>query len=414
MTRARPSRPVSRRSAIGRMAAGSAAVLGGGRLAFGQQRPKAGGAIRVEKQPTGAEIWQVTTEQFNHSNIYCEVAYCSRDSRYFVYERRDPKLSGNRTELMVVELGTWKQDRLDVAAGMSGCAISHDGVFYYTKRTDRGELDLLRVDISEGKPRPIYRLTEDPRPSSYGTVSPDGRYYAFGGRLDPQWKSFGIVLVDLREGRQTIIDRDPYILNPHPQFEPGAGRQLMIQHNRCGEFSPDGKLLHLVGPQGATLYLLSVPDGKRTELQVGKPFTTACTGHEAWIGDSQEMLLSVSARGEYAPQKGNLLGVRAGQPARVVAAGYQTNHVGVSRCGKYFCCDDWRGTYPLVIGSSRTGKTAVVCHTHTKPARSQNTHTHGYLTPDLKWVIFNSNRSGFPHVYAASVPTGMIEGLSEA
>ncbi|MCH7558921.1 MAG: hypothetical protein IIB56_15920 [Planctomycetes bacterium] len=45
---------------------------------------------------------------------------------------------------------------------------------------------------------------------------------------------------------------------------------------------------------------------------------------------------------------------------------------------------------------------------------AQNTHPHAYLTPDLKWVIFNSDRSGFPHVHAASVPEGIIEELSKA
>ena len=45
----------------------------------------------------------------------------------------------------------------------------------------------------------------------------------------------------------------------------------------------------LVGPEGATLYVLSLPDGKRTGLPVGKPHTTSCTGHEAWVGDTQEI-----------------------------------------------------------------------------------------------------------------------------
>jgi len=44
----------------------------------------------VEKQPTGDEIWQVTTEEFDQSDIYGEVPYCSRDSRYFVYAARIP------------------------------------------------------------------------------------------------------------------------------------------------------------------------------------------------------------------------------------------------------------------------------------------------------------------------------------
>lgn len=404
-TRHRPS--ISRRTALRRMAVGTAGVVGLADVAFARRQAK-------------PEIRQVTTEDFSQSNIYCEIPYCSRDSRYFVYERSNPgsnpdsnpDRAGNRIEWMVVELGTWKQHRLDAAKSLTGCAISHDGVFYYLKKTGGGELDLMRADLCEGTPQRVYRMKEEPW-NALGTISADGRYYAMGKRLDDRWTSFGIVLFDLDNGRHEVIDRDPFILNPHPQFEPGESKHLMIQHNRGGKFTPQGKRLQLVGPQGATLYLLSVPDGKRTELQVGKPFTSPCTGHEAWIGKTKEMLLSVSAREDYAPEKGNLLGVRAGGPARVVAKGYRFNHVGVSRCGGFFCGDDWQRSYKLVIGSTRTGRTVVVCDSGTRPDRSQSSHPHGYLTPDLRWVIFNSNRSGRPHIYAAGVDEGTIRELAK-
>jgi len=161
------------------------------------------------------------------------------------------------------------------------------------------------------------------------------------------------MLINLENSAETIIDRDPFIFNPHPQFEPGVSEQLMIQHNRGGQFSPEGKRIRLVGPEGATLYLLSVPGGERTELQVGKPFTTAATGHETWIGKTKEILLTVMADGDYAPDKGNLLAVRAGSPPRVVAKGYKFNHLGVSRCGRFFCCDDWQGARPAVHPPAR-------------------------------------------------------------
>jgi hypothetical protein len=380
-------------------------VLGLGRRANGQ------GAVHVERQSSGSEVWQVTHEEFSHSNIYCEVPYCSSDSRYFIYQRTNPRLSGNRTEFMAVELGTWKQERLDTAVGVGGCAISHDGLFYYFKQADDGPLDLMRADLADGSIEQVYRMEDGVRVRSLGTVSTDRRFYAGGTKTEPGWSMFDVVLVDLQKGHQKIIDRDPFILNPHPQFEPGEGKTLMIQHNRGGKYTEDGKRERLVGPEGATLYLLSVPEGKRTELQVGKPFTTACTGHEAWIGNTGEILLTVAARDDYAPDKGNLLGVRAGEPARVVAKGYRFSHVGVSRCGRLFSCDDFQGAYKVVIGSTRTGKTAVVCETKTSPTQSQSSHPHPYLTPDLKWVIFNSNRSGMAHIYAASVPEGMIEDL---
>ncbi|MGB2824572.1 MAG: hypothetical protein WBF17_26590, partial [Phycisphaerae bacterium] len=62
--------------------------------------------------------------------------------------------------------------------------------------------------------------------------------------------------------------------------------------------------------------------------------------------------------------------------------------------------------------STRTGRTAVLCESKTSMGRPQNTHPHAYLTGDLKWVVFNSDRGGSPHIHAASVPEGMIERLS--
>jgi len=166
------------------------------------------GAIRVEEQATGAEIWQVTTEQFEHTSIYCEVSYCSKDSRYFVYQRTNPKLRGdNTTEFLVVELGTWKQHRLDVAVGVEGCAMSLGGVFYYLKQDGLKRRRLMRADLSEGVPQEVYCLEGEQPRWGLGTVSRDGRYYAHGlFPLDAQWTMFGICLIDLDTGEATVID----------------------------------------------------------------------------------------------------------------------------------------------------------------------------------------------------------------
>jgi hypothetical protein len=380
---------------------------------LGENRSVTADPVKLEQQPTGSEIWQITTEQFDQSNIYCEIPYCSRDSKYFVYERKNPRLNGqNKTELIVGEIGTWKQHLLDVAIGISGSAISHDGVFYYLKHIADHTFNLMRADLSEGKPRKVFQMEKDQRIVSMSTISPDGRYYAWGTRIDNEYKRFGILLIDLEKQTKTIIDEDPYIFNPHPQFEPTDGKQLLIQHNRGGTFSPDGKLQRLVGPEGATLYLLSLSDCQRTNLRVGTPYTTGVTGHQAWIGETGEILLTVMANDDYAPEKGNLLAVRADEPTRVIAGGYKFNHVNVSRCGHFFCCDDWQQDCKIVIGSVKTGKTAVICESKTSRGRSQNTHAHAYLTPDLKWIIFNSDRNGFPHIHAASVPNGMIQDIS--
>jgi hypothetical protein len=399
------SRQYTRRQAVEIMAGGAAACLTGRQWLYAAEPSRSGKF--VEEQAGGVEIWQLTTEEYDQSNIYCEIPYCSKDSRYLVYARKNNSLKTNRTEFMVVELGTWKQERLDTGVSISGTAMSHDGRFYFLKQAKNGATDLVRADLATGEREVVHRL-KDLKIRSLGTVPNHGRYYAGGTKTEPGWKMFDVGLIDLQSGEERILDRDPFILNPHPQFEPGEGRMLMIQHNRGGTYSQDGKLERLVGPEGATLYTLSVTKGKRTELLVGKPYTTPCTGHEAWIGTSQEMILSVAASGDFAPEKGNLLGIRPGQPHRVIARGYRFNHCGASRCGRYFWADDWQPPYKIVVGSTTEQKSAVVCASKTKPNRSQNSHPHPYVTPDGKWAIFNSNRTGYAHVYAARIPEGII------
>lgn len=366
--------------------------------------------MRVIHQDTGSTVCQVTEDSLSKSNIYCEIPYCSADSKYFIFSQSNPEHDRNRAEYVICELGSWE---MHVAGrGRGGVTITHGGIFYYLRDTDGKSMELVKLNLATGKSEVAWKFEEAIRPRSLGTVSPDGRYYAYGIVTDDKFREYGIELMDLETGERQIIDRDPYILNPHPQFEPSEGKQIMIQHNRGGKIDENGNRIRLVGEEGATLYLLDIADGKRTTLQVGKPYTTPATGHEAWIGGTKEILLTVSASGDYNAEKGNLLGVRAGEPAWVVSSGYRYSHVGTSVCGRFFSCDDG-ATGDVVIGSIRTGKNAVVCHSESSFGRAQNTHPHPYLTPDLKWVIFNSDRSGEPQVHAATVPNGMIEELEK-
>jgi hypothetical protein len=367
-------------------------------------------AIKLTQQDTGSTVYQVTEDSLSKSNIYCEIPYCSADSRYFVFTRSNPGRDRNRTEYVVCELGTWE---MHVAGrGTGGVAITHRGTFYFLRYGGEEAMELVKLNLATGESEVVCALKEAVRPRSLGTVSPDGRLYAYGITTDDKFREFGIELVDLKTGTREVIDRDPYILNPHPQFEPSEGKQIMVQHNRGGKIDEDGKRIRLVGEEGGTLYLLNVADGKRTTLQVGTPYTTRITGHESWIGNTKEMLLSVSASGDYVAERGNLLGVRAGEPARVVSSGHRYAHVGTSVCGRFFCCDDG-ATGDVVIGSIKTGKNDVVCHSESSFGRAQNTHPHPYLTPDLKRVVFNSDRSGEPQIHAATVPDGMIEELGK-
>ena len=421
MTDSEASSPITRRALLKNLAAGATAAAGvGAHTAIGRaaekqatrSHPRAtpSGARRIERQPTGSEIWQVETQlRYSHTyaSIYGERSWCSADSRFFVYLRRNEYLWGrNDTELMVVEFGTWRRYRLDISTGRPGMAVSHAGVLYYLKHFAADDaVYLMRADLAIGKPEKLCRI--DRFVSSLGTATTDGRYYAYGTVLSKTWDLFGIVLVDLKTGRQTVIDQDPYLCNPHPHFEPGGGKCMLIQHNRGCKLSPEGERIRIVGPEGATLYLLSIPDGKRTPLPVGNPHTAPISGHEVWAGPTKEIWMTA----------GDLWAIREGEKARKLTDGFNFVHVHASVCGGFFLCGNHRGGYDLVLGCRKTGKTAIVCSAKTRtdgpPRTIKNTHPRPYLTPDLKWAIFLSNRSGAPQVHAASVPDGMVAELSK-
>jgi len=381
-------------------------------------------AIRPVRQDTGSTVYQVTENSLPKSNIYCEIPYCSADSRYFVFsqdrpghvtdghpDRRDASPPIFDSDYIVCEIGTWER-RLG-GRGCGGIAMTHRGIFYFLRRTKGESMELTRLDLETGESEVACELEGPLKVRGLATVSPSGRYYAYGVVTDDRYREYGIEMVDLEEGRFQIIDRDPYILNPHPQFEPSEGRWIMVQQNRGGKIDERGNRIRLVGEEGATLYLLDIADQGRTTLRVGKPYTTPCTGHQAWIGGTKEILLTVSGYGPRSGVRGNLLGVRPDGRARVVSSGHRFAHVGTSVCGRFFCCDE-HGTGDIIIGSIKTGKNAVVCHSESSFSPGiQDTHPHPYLTPDLKWVIFNSDRSGEPQIHAATVPDDMIGELDD-
>ena len=365
-------------------------------------------AMKLCEQDNGVAVYQVTENPGIKSNIYCEIPWCSADSRYFVYDQQTGN-TPNSSEYILCEFGTWKTQPL--GSGIRP-TMSHTGKFYYCTHTEAGVQEMRRVNLATAAQEAIWEFPGDFQCRGWA-VSRDERYLVYDILLSYDPQRFAIECVDREAGTTETIHQDPFIWNPHTQFEPGTGRQVLVQHNRGSTFEPDGTMVHRFGPEGNSIIILDVPTGKVTRLQLGRPHTPGTTGHEAWIGDTGEILVSVRTEDDFTPENGNLLGIRPGQPHRVVARGYQFIHVGTSVCGRFFSSDDLPTT-DVVIGSIQTGKNVVVCQSAAsfEPFGSQYTHPHPYLSPDLKWVVFNSDCSGEPQLHAASIPGEMIESLA--
>jgi hypothetical protein len=378
-------------------------------------------ALQVDTHVSGSVVYQVTDEDLPKSNIFCELPYCSSDSRRFVYMRRNPSIELNATEYVTVEFGTWETRVIGRGLGdwefqsqdgwVGGPAMSVNGTLFY-RRQKPGRQELVRVDLATLESTVVFELPEDFKPRGNATVSADERFICYGVTMSWDPQMFGIELLDLHTGAREILVEDPHICNPHTQFDPTHGRRIMVQHNRGCRFTADGVLEALVGPEGATLFVVDVPSGRIKRLDVGLPHTNPITGHEAWIANSDEILLSVCSEPPYEAGDGNLIGLRLNGERRVVSAGYYFNHVGTSPCGRYFWADDFQGTSVLLIGCTESGKTAEVCEARTSMRYPQATHAHPWCSPDMRWMVFNSDRTGRTQIYAVRIPESVVESVT--
>jgi hypothetical protein len=363
----------------------------------------------VENLPNGVAVYQTTDNDAIKSNIYCEFPWCAPDSHCFVYQQSAPEHAPNTHEYIACDFGSW--EKRVIGHGSGGQTMS-GGRFYFQRIGDNDRREFVRVDLMNGEEF-IWEIPDAVPQSARLDISCDERYIAYSVKLSWSPQNFGIGLLDLHSGESNVICEDRWLNNSHLQFEPGKGRQLLIQHNRGSVYTPDGKCEVLVGPEGCTLFLLDVPNGNITRLPLGPPDTPSCSGHEAWLGESGTVILTLNIAEDYDHGKGPIMLAEAGKPARQLCAPWEMNHIGSVPSARLFCADTFHPD-EIIIGSPYTNKAAVVCAAQTSYQRQPyDSHPHAYLSPDLKWVIFNSDRSGGPQVYCAAVPLEMITELED-
>jgi hypothetical protein len=356
--------------------------------------------------PFGANLTRLTSAPLISDNIYGEQPRCTPDGTRIAFRRHLP---GHPSQLWIADFA---RRRVGLVEGMdAGVATAkYTGMVYRvvgqgaTRRLRRFDLATLDdTDVCDFSALPDLRAP---------CVSLDGRWY-YGMRSQGPHQ-FDIIRVDLTSGAWTSIYADPDICNPHLQTCPATGA-LLVQHNRGCEFDADGQITHLVGRQGATLFVID-PDGSSyRQIPVGTPYGEyPATGHECWVGTTGWVAYTDARPAPAAVQAGNFLAARPGDAKAVpITTGYYFNHISVSACGRFFVCDatSLRGV-PLVIGSMATGRSAMLCFSETTPGSPQWIHTHPYFTPDSRSVIFNSDRSGVPQIYRIEIPAGLLDGLA--
>lgn len=374
---------------------------------------------------SGARVTQLTSAAFIHTHIYPEAPVFTPDARRFVYSRFQS--SDQPREYWVCDLspsrfGTHLLRPLTTPAAepsVHGPVVTPDGrwfVYISVPQETEPLFELRRLALDEPGARSEVVCTIEGfrRPYPLGTISPDGRFYATSALdfAEPGKPPIaGILVADLEERTFTRVHQGPEIFNAHLQFDPGNGRDLLIQHNRGGLLDQQGTIVRLVGDEGATFYLIDRDGGNLRRLSIGKPYSRDVQGHQVWIGPTGRILSTLARRPGDDPEEGDLVSIGPDdERPREVARGWAYDHVAVSPDGRYFVCDV-KPTAEIVVGAVATGKVRVLCESGSSLGRPQYTHPHPFFSPDLRYVLFNSDRTGLGQIYMATVPDGFLASL---
>lgn len=356
--------------------------------------PPGGAAVLAQPLETdpdsGATVYLLAPDERPADNIYGEQPYGDATGRRLAV--RYYPLEGKPGGLSIFDLVDGS--RHDFLVGKPPFPAFHAwGEWLYYAQTVEGKKLLRRINYLTLQVEDVAELPPDRGGYSYGTVSPDHRYYAVSVQPPDKGPS-QVHLLDLQTKQWSVLLAKAGYHAKHEQFSRDGRNRVLIQLNQM----PDVKQV-----------LLSELDvtGPERPFPADQPYTLRPTGHEAWIGDSGRIFFST---GSDANSKGNIWTCAVGDEKPVLAyEGKRFGHVSVSRDGKYWLGDTGEEGVPIYVGSFGSGQARRACLSRTVMDGQQWSHTHPYLTADNKWLIFGAKRNGErAQVFGAKLKDGWL------
>jgi hypothetical protein len=224
---------------------------------------------------------------------------------------------------------------------------------------------------------------------------------------------YGVAVIDTVMGKTWMIAESHYCRNAHPQYAGNAGRRVLVQVNDGMKVDVHGNILRLVGETGASLHVVS-DDGTGSErLQVGCSMLERVQGHQCWVGRSNQVITTLHRREHTSAPwiQDRIVVISPGETTyRIVGESRGFTHIHTSPDGLWWVSDCNR-TADIYVGSVKTGRYRLLCHSGATFGAAQYTHPHPFFLGDGQMVGWNSDVTGVPQIYCAPIPQGFLEEL---
>ena len=368
---------------------------------------------------TGVTTVRLTTSLYHHINVYCEHSFSSPDGRRIAILRSrfaDPRIPPS--DLLVADLYTLRLAMLEpeITSYVVATASWSGWIYYLNSRRE-----LMRVNLSTLDKEVVWTAWPFDPDFIFHSVSPDLRFMI--GQMQQRNFKTALVRIDLVEKDWKVIYEDYEISNAHPQYNPIHGRDIIVM--KAGGYAVNDRqeVKYLDTPNITTHFYINNEGQNVRMLPFGGEHCPNSTGHSGWMGDTGKMACVCAWDGSHFTldprfPDGNIFFASPGdkEPQCFRTPGYMFNHIGISRCGRYFVSESYAdglpGPVPLVVGNFQTGKyRLLLSNSKASGGAAAVGHPHAYFTADNKHVIFNADPTLIGHVWAARIPEGFLESL---
>ncbi|HNR34282.1 MAG TPA: hypothetical protein PKO36_03820 [Candidatus Hydrogenedentes bacterium] len=325
---------------------------------------------------SGLRIVQLTHHSTIAMNMYFEMCSFTEDERHVVLLAQRSACRDAPWDLLRARTDGSELVQLTECDAMGGAVIcpALNAALYFADREVR-KVDLLSLHetvVAEAPAMPY------PNQISFGAVDEAGAVYFASGRLE--------------SGRGAVF-----------RVAIGSGRSEVVFEGECQNH------LH-IDPQGSTLYFgENTPNGcVRYLIDANghhlREYGFDCFAHHTWFGRTGLM------QGCLLPPGQAIATYREGDDTyRTLTQGRYYWHSSASRDAQWIVADtNWprEGIFLLHVPS---GTVTFVCDPLSSCSHPQWTHPHPSLSPSLKFVLFNSDRTGLGQVYLAELSPEFIE-----
>jgi hypothetical protein len=356
---------------------------------------------------TGLPLYRLTGEPVVSSNIYPEVPVSTPDGRFFIFSRR--AALSDQVNYWIADTQRFFIRQVTDEANATEPVLHPTGDKFLYRRGQ----EIWSLKIPDFTREIVLVLPDEVEPvSGLRSFDASGRYAVLAARSKK--KPVGVAVVDFDSARVEFVYDHPKALNPHPQLSRHPSTMVLVQVNNGIKFDEHGNLLALVGENGASLVVCDLNGSHPTLLNVGFSPVERVQGHQCWLGSENKVLTTLHRRADLSSpwvQDRVALIAPGDETYRIVGEGPGFTHIHADPGGEFWISDCNRSG-DIFIGSIKTGRFRLVCHSSASFGSPQETHPHPFFIGNRNKVGWNSDTTGVPQIYFTEIPDEFFRNLS--